>query len=41
MPPADDVSFVFLMQIGVVLGLATAYPLIRRLGSRPSSAAAH
>lgn len=41
MPAADDVNFVFLMQIGVVLGLATAYPVISRLGHRRSMAAAH
>ncbi|MCD2191538.1 DUF4396 domain-containing protein [Actinomycetospora soli] len=41
MPPADDVSFVFLMQIGVVIGLATAFPLISALARRVNATAAH
>ncbi|WP_160010627.1 DUF4396 domain-containing protein [Nocardioides sp. AX2bis] len=31
MPPATDASFWFLMQLGVLLGLATGYPVVRRL----------
>lgn len=34
MPPADDVGFVFLMQVGVVIGLATAYPVVGLLARR-------
>ena len=34
MPSADEISFVFLMQIGVVIGLATAFPVINRLARR-------
>ncbi|WP_242623455.1 DUF4396 domain-containing protein [Pseudonocardia sediminis] len=39
MPPASEISFVLLMQIGVVLGLATAYPVINRL-ARPTTGTA-
>ncbi|MCD2191518.1 DUF4396 domain-containing protein [Actinomycetospora soli] len=38
MPPVDDASFVFLMQIGVVVGLATAYPVVSRLARRAETA---
>ncbi len=38
MPPVSEVSFVFLMQIGVVLGLATAYPVISRLARHATTA---
>lgn len=34
MPPVSEVSFVFLMQVGVVIGLATAYPVISGLARR-------
>ena len=34
MPPATDAAFWFLMQIGVVLGLATGYPAVRWLAQR-------
>ena len=34
MPSPSDVSFVFLMQLGVVIGLVTAYPVVARLGRR-------
>ena len=34
MPPVSEVSFVFLMQLGVVIGLGTAYPVISRLARR-------
>jgi hypothetical protein len=34
MPPATDATFWFLMQIGVVLGLATGYPAVRWLARR-------
>ena len=40
MPPASEVSFVFLMQIGVVIGLGTAYPVVRGLARRSSTPAA-
>lgn len=40
MPPASDVSFVFLMQIGVVIGLGTAYPVIVGLARRSTRPAA-
>lgn len=33
MPPATDASFWFLMQLGVVLGLVTGYPVVRRLAA--------
>ena len=38
MPPVSEASFVFLMQIGVVLGLVTAYPVISRLARRATTA---
>ena len=34
MPPATDIAFTFLMQVGVVIGLATAYPVITQLARR-------
>lgn len=37
MPPITEASFVFLMQIGVVIGLATAYPVISALARRSAS----
>lgn len=39
MPPASDVAFTFLMQVGVVIGLATAYPVITQLARRSVGAA--
>ena len=35
MPPATDVAFTFLMQLGVVIGLATAYPVVTHFARRP------
>lgn len=32
MPPATEGAFWFLMQVGIVLGLLTAYPVVTRLG---------
>ena len=40
MPPAGEVSFVFLMQIGVVIGIGTAYPVVSGLARRSTRAAA-
>ncbi|WP_299058436.1 DUF4396 domain-containing protein [uncultured Nocardioides sp.] len=37
MPAATTGAFWFLMQLGIVLGLATAVPLVRRLAGRPVS----
>lgn len=37
MPPPSTGTFWFLMQLGIVLGLATAYPVVRRLGDRRAS----
>jgi len=34
MPPATDASFWFLMQLGIVLGLLTGYPVVRWLAER-------
>lgn len=34
MPPVSQVSFVFLMQVGVVIGLMTAYPVVSGLARR-------
>lgn len=34
MPPATDAAFWMLMQIGIVLGVVTGYPAVRRLQSR-------
>lgn len=34
MPPLTDVSFVFLMQVGLVLGFLTGYPAVRLLVQR-------
>ncbi len=39
MPPATEGSFWFLMQLGVVLGLLTAYPVVSRLARRPHTVA--
>jgi hypothetical protein len=38
MPPASEGSFWFLMQIGVVLGLATGYPVAAALARRSGAA---
>ena len=35
MPPATDIAFTFLMQLGVVIGLATAYPVVTHVARRP------
>lgn len=35
MPPADEGSFWFLMQVGIILGLLTGYPVVTRLNRRP------
>lgn len=35
MPPATDIAFTFLMQLGVVIGLATAYPVVTRIARHP------
>lgn len=37
MPPVGEVSFVFLMQVGVVLGLVTAYPVVAALARRSAA----
>ena len=37
MPPADEGSFWFLMQIGIVLGLISGYPVVRWLTRRGRS----
>lgn len=34
MPPATEASFWFLMQLGIVLGLLTGYPVVKWLASR-------
>lgn len=34
MPPATDAAFWFLMQLGIVLGLLTGYPVVRWLAAR-------
>ncbi len=39
MPPATEGSFWFLMQIGIVLGLVTGYPVASALARRSGSAA--
>jgi len=39
MPPPTDVRFVFLMQIGNILGFLTAYPLVKVLARRRDVAA--
>lgn len=39
MPPADEGSFWFLMQVGIVLGLLTAYPVVSWLTRRRETAA--
>lgn len=39
MPPADDGSFWFLMQVGVVLGLLTGYPAVKWLTRRHETVA--
>ena len=41
MPPATDIAFTFLMQVGVVIGLATAYPVITQLTRRFGLTAGH
>ena len=38
MPPATEGSFWFLMQLGIVLGLATGYPAARWLADRTGAA---
>jgi hypothetical protein len=40
MPPASDGSFWFLMQIGIVLGLITGYPVAAALARRNTAATA-
>ncbi|KQX75911.1 DUF4396 domain-containing protein [Aeromicrobium sp. Root472D3] len=40
MPPASEGSFWFLMQIGIVLGLATGYPVATALARRNGAATA-
>lgn len=39
MPPPSDIAFVFLMQIGVILGFLTGYPAVAWLLSRGTKAA--
>lgn len=39
MPPATDATFWMLMQVGIVLGVVTGYPAVRRLRSRLNSPA--
>jgi len=39
MPPASEGAFWFLMQVGIVLGLLTAYPVVTRLGRARRTAA--
>ncbi len=38
MPPPSDIAFVFLMQIGVILGFLTGYPMVAWLLSRGTKA---
>lgn len=37
MPPATDAAFWFLMQVGIILGLLTGYPVVRWLTRRQQS----
>ncbi len=39
MPPATEGTFWFLMQLGIVLGLVTAYPVVSWLSRRPHAVA--
>jgi len=39
MPPAGDVRFTFLMQIGLILGTLTVYPAMRYFAARKQAAA--
>ncbi len=39
MPPAGDVAFVFLMQVGIVLGFLTGLPAVTWLRARGTTAA--
>ncbi|CAA9318899.1 MAG: hypothetical protein AVDCRST_MAG07-1103, partial [uncultured Frankineae bacterium] len=39
MPPAASVSFLFLMQIGIVLGFLTGYPAVALLLQRGTKVA--
>ncbi|MCJ0894347.1 DUF4396 domain-containing protein [Rhodococcus sp. IEGM 1401] len=39
MPPATDAAFWMLMQIGIVLGVVTGYPVVRRLQRHRSTPA--
>jgi hypothetical protein len=38
MPSPTDVRFFFLMQVGLVLGLVTAYPVVKALLRRRAAA---
>lgn len=40
MPPATEGSFWFLMQVGILLGLLTGYPVVRWLAAREPAVAA-
>lgn len=40
MPPANEGSFWFLMQVGIVLGMLTGYPVVKWLGARDKTAVA-
>lgn len=40
MPPVTDVTFYFLMQIGLTLGFLTGYPMVRLLVQRGVKAVA-
>lgn len=37
MPPISEISFVFLMQLGVVIGLGTAYPVVSSIARRTTT----
>ena len=39
MPPVSSISFLFLMQIGIVLGFLTGYPAVAALLKRGTKAA--
>jgi hypothetical protein len=34
MPPVSDITFIFLMQVGIALGFVTAYPAVLLLRGR-------
>ena len=40
MPPLSSVNFVFLMQIGIILGFLTGYPAVAALLKRGTKVAA-